>query len=41
MEDGSFTRTLSFDQFVSDPATVTFKNGIPDRTNVVFQMRVK
>lgn len=39
--NGFMTRTLSFSNLVSAPVTVTFTNGIPDKTNVVFKMRVK
>jgi hypothetical protein len=38
---GFITRTLSFSNLVSAPVTVTFTNGVPDRTNVVFKMRAK
>jgi hypothetical protein len=38
---GFVTRTLSFSNLVSAPVTVTFTNGIPDKANVVFKMRVK
>jgi hypothetical protein len=35
---GRITRTLSFSNLVSSPVTVDFTNGVPDKTNVVFQM---
>jgi hypothetical protein len=38
---GFITRTLLFSNLVSSPVTVTFSNGIPDKTNVVFKMRAK
>jgi hypothetical protein len=38
---GFITRTLAFSNLVSAPVTVTFTNGIPDKTNVVFKMSVK
>ena len=38
---GFITRTLSFSNLVSAPVTVTFTNGVPDRTNVVFKMKAK
>ena len=39
--NGSLTRVLSFGGLVSDPVTVTFVGGVPDKTNVVFKMRKK
>jgi len=36
---GYITRTLSFSNLVSAAVTVTFTNGVPDKTNVVFKMR--
>ncbi len=36
---GFITRTLSFSNLVSAPVTVTFTNGVPDKTNVVFKMQ--
>jgi hypothetical protein len=39
IQSGSVTRTLSFDALTSELVTVNFKNGVPDRTNVVFQMK--
>jgi len=38
---GIITRTLSFSNLVSAPVTVTFTNGVPDKTNVVFRMRLR
>jgi prepilin-type processing-associated H-X9-DG protein len=38
---GFLTRTLSFSNLESGAVTVTFTNGIPDKTNVVFKMRTK
>lgn len=38
---GFITRTLSFSNLVSEPVTVTFTNGVPDRSNVVFKMRLR
>jgi hypothetical protein len=38
---GTITRTLLFSNLVSAPVTVNFTNGIPDKTNVVFRMRLK
>ena len=38
---GFIMRTLAFSNLVSAPVTVTFTNGIPDKTNVVFKMRAK
>ena len=38
---GYITRTLSFSNLISDPATVTFSDGVPDVTNLVFKMRSK
>lgn len=35
---GHITRTLSFSNLVSAPVTVTFSNGVPDKTDEVFQM---
>ena len=37
----SITRTVSFSNLVSAPVTVTFVNGVPDKTNVVFKMMLK
>ncbi|MCU0777762.1 MAG: hypothetical protein MUF86_08850 [Akkermansiaceae bacterium] len=37
--NGQVTRTLSFSNLVSNPVTVTFENGLPDVTEVVFRMR--
>lgn len=39
IQNGSVTRTLAFSNLRSAPMTVTFSNGIPDVTNVVFKMR--
>ena len=36
---GFITRILSFSNLVSAPVTVTFTNGVPDKTNVVFKMQ--
>lgn len=41
IRDGYVTRTLSFSNLVSDSVKVTFTNGLPDKTNVVFKMRSK
>jgi hypothetical protein len=41
VQNGSITRTLSFSKLVSDPVTVTFVDGVPDKTNVVFKMRTR
>jgi len=38
---GFITRTLSFSNLVSAPVTVTFTNGVPDKTNVVFKMSTR
>jgi hypothetical protein len=38
-ENGLETRTVSFSNLISAPVTVTFTNGVPDKTNVVFKMR--
>jgi hypothetical protein len=38
---GFITRTLSFSNLVSGPVTVTFTNGVPDKTKVVFKMRAR
>ncbi|HQU45776.1 MAG TPA: hypothetical protein PK867_23380 [Pirellulales bacterium] len=38
IQDGTILRTLSFSNLVSDPVTVTFANGVPDQTDVVFRM---
>jgi hypothetical protein len=40
IQDGTVTRTLSFSNLVSEPVTITFKNGAPDITNFVFKMRI-
>ena len=39
--NGSYTRILSFGDLVSDPVTVTFVEGVPDKTTVMFKMRKK
>ena len=39
LDNGSVTRTLSFSNLASEPVTVIFVGGIPDKTNVVFKMR--
>jgi hypothetical protein len=41
LQNGSMTRTLSFSDLVSDPVTVTFTEGVPDLTEVVFKMHKK
>jgi hypothetical protein len=38
LKDGILTRTLVFSNLMSDPVSVTFAGGVPDRTNVVFKM---
>jgi len=38
---GYITRTLLFSNLESAPVTIVFTNGIPDKTNLVFKMRVK
>jgi hypothetical protein len=39
VDEGYVTRTLSFSNLISDPITITFRNGVPDVTNFVFKMR--
>jgi hypothetical protein len=43
LKNGTVTRTLScsslISKLISDPVTVTFTNGVPDVTNVIFKMR--
>lgn len=41
LQDGSVTRTLSFDDLVSAPVTITFDESVPDVTNVVFRMTAR
>jgi hypothetical protein len=38
---GRITRTLSFSNLISAPVTVTFTNGVPDKTDEVFQMHLR
>lgn len=38
-ENGSVTRIISFSNLISAPVKVTFVKGIPDKTNVVFEMK--
>jgi hypothetical protein len=38
---GFISRTLSFSNLVSAPVKVTFTNGVPDKTNVVFKMKAR
>jgi len=41
LQEGSLTRILSFSNLVSELVTVKFTNGVPDRTNVIFKMKIK
>lgn len=38
-QNAVWRRVLSFSNLVSAPVTITFTNGMPDRTNVVFKMQ--
>jgi hypothetical protein len=39
LQNGSVTRTIAFSNLISSPVTVTFRDGVPDKTNVVYKMR--
>ena len=41
IQNGSLTRVISFSEYISEPVTVSFSDGVASPTNVVFPMRRK
>ena len=41
IQNGSLTRVISFSDFISEPVTVTFSDGVASHTNAIFRMRKK
>src|SRR5687767_9614907 len=41
LQNGSLTRVISFSDFISEPVTVKFADGVASPTNAIFRMKRK